>query len=155
MEETNVSAPVAPVVAETATPVVASPEVAAPVAAPITDASKDSAALAAPVAAPQQQIAPISANGENTSAREAPKADVPANVQDTAGISPISVPPQQTDMPANSPAVSDKKDTAIPNPKDEEMELEFGKPLGYEEATDPFKEAEGLISQMEGKMRLY
>jgi len=40
----------------------------------------------APVAAPLQQIAPVSANGEQTSARESPKAEIPL-VSQPAGVS--------------------------------------------------------------------
>jgi len=76
-----------------------------------------------PVAAPQQQIAPVSANGTNTSARESIKADMPAIASQTAGVnnptdSPPTVPPAHIDE--QSSEVSQPEQPPVEHPSVEQ-----------------------------------
>ena len=114
--------------------------------------------------APKQQIAPVSANGDNTSARSAPQADVPANAPATTGVSSddnsadAAKPPVQESTPVvGSPVASEGAAVQTPEaPEGDPLVDAFGKPLGApEEVADPIVAANNLLKTAPGRMRIY
>jgi hypothetical protein len=96
----------------------------------------------APVAAPIQQIAPVSANGEQTSARESPKADAPDNVQVTQPSGENVNPSDVNSRPSVPPEAANTEEVAP------EVEVPF-------EELPPLEQANHLLNQIPGRFRLY
>jgi len=94
--------------------------------------------IAAPTAAPIQQIAPISANGDKTSARESMKSDAPAEIVQASQPDTAVVPSVPE---AEPPAVSGPISEPIAEKTFEEMA--------------PMEQAENLLQQIPGRFRLY
>lgn len=100
--------------------------------------------VAAPTAAPIQQIAPVSANGEQTSSREAPKAEMPAEiplVSQPAGVSSNINPSAD---PSAQPPV---QEAPVPTPE-APAEVAF-------EDLSPLEQADNLLNQVPGRFRIY
>jgi len=99
-----------------------------------------------PIAAPINQIAPVSSNGEQTSAREAPKSDIP---ETDAAVPAVDSSPAG-EIPSNEydshPSVTGEESN-IPEEAEEE-EIPF-------EEMDDMQKAQNLMFQIPGKMRLY
>jgi hypothetical protein len=95
-------------------------------------------AAEAPVAAPVQQIAPVSANGEQTSARSAPQADAPAIVQESSQV-----------------AGSNPSTTTVANNPSEPATSESTEAEVQEDPNDPLVIANNLLQAIPGKLRLY
>lgn len=109
----------------------------------------------APIAAPVNQIAPVSSNGEQTSARTSPSADVPENAQNhNAGAGDSDSPPETPESPGQ-PAINSQEQESEEN----ELPENFGDPLRNvivkEEPEDPLVQAQKFISTIPGKFRLY
>lgn len=99
---------------------------------------------AAPVAAPKQQIAPVSANGENTSSRESPKTEMPVEtpqVSQTAGVS-------ENSNPSADEASPSVQETPVPSTEETEVVVSF-------EDMTPLEQANSLLGEIPGRMRLY
>lgn len=100
---------------------------------------------AAPVAAPKQQIAPVAADGDHTSSRESPKTDMPAEtpqVSQNTGVSENSNPSAETASPSVPEA-------PVPTPTEEvPVEVPF-------EELSPLEQANNLLQEIPGRMRLY
>lgn len=100
---------------------------------------------AAPVAAPIQQIAPLSANGEQTSARSAPQTDAPVNVQEPTPVA-NDINPSADEA---SPSVTTGVDTSI-----EQAQPESQPKVAFEDMP-PLEQANNLLQQIPGRFRLY
>jgi hypothetical protein len=127
---------------------------------------------AAPIAAPKQQVAPVSANGEHTSSRESPKRDI--SVEAPRDSQPVDV--SEDNDPSADEANPSSSETSTPegeeteelppegaeyeqSPEEETEEVEEQVEESQEEIPfeelPPLEQANILLNQIPGKMRLY
>ncbi|MCX6822348.1 MAG: hypothetical protein NTW30_06245, partial [Candidatus Aenigmarchaeota archaeon] len=100
------------------------------------------APIAPPVVAPIQQIAPVSANGEKTSARTSMQSDAPENIVQASQPGTNEVPTAQEASPPVVPGPSD------PVEQPEVKEKPF-------EQMDALEQADNLLFQIPGRQRFY
>lgn len=99
--------------------------------------------IEAPVAAPIQQIAPVSANGEQTSSRESMKGDAPP-IQQNAQVSSGAI--------SNNPSAQENAASPSANAPDSNVQAE---PEVAFEDLPPLEQANNLLGQIPGRFRLY